>query len=69
MNPAEVAAVLKYLSALAESRRNVNREIDGIVLALRSPDLAGGCAASWQELGDALGVSKQAVWRAYRAID
>lgn len=65
----DIEAALRRLSVLADSRRHVNAEIDVLVLALRSPNFDGECAASWQELGDALGVTKQTVWRSYRAVD
>ena len=60
---------LHHLSVLADERRKVNQAIDQLVLTLRSPDLLGRCDASWQEVADALGVSRQAAWRAYRAVD
>lgn len=69
MNDKELAAALKWLSESADRRRLLNQAIDDVVLALRSPDLEGGCAASWQEIADALGVSRQSCWRMYRAVD
>lgn len=67
MHTEDVEKALTSLSIYADKRRNLNRMIDDIVLVLRSPDLEDRCAASWQEIADALGVSRQAAWRMYVA--
>jgi DNA invertase Pin-like site-specific DNA recombinase len=69
MNPTDIDKALERLSVLADSRRDVNEEIDTLVLALRFSNADGYCASSWQEIADALGVARQTVWRAYRAVD
>lgn len=69
MNLTQTEDALRRLSVLADSSRRLNNEIDHLVLMLRSPDLHGGCAASWQEVADALGVTRQSAWRSYRAVD
>jgi hypothetical protein len=60
---------LSRLAALADQRRHLNQEIDALVLMLRSPDMDGACEASWQEVGEALGVTKQSAHRMYRAVE
>lgn len=69
MNNQETNKALERLSALADRRSAVDDEMTDLVLMLRSPDLVGTCAASWQEVADALGVSRQSAWRMYRAVD
>jgi len=60
---------LKLLADKVAQRKVLTQWIDDAVLALRSPDIDGRCEASWQEVADALGVSRQAAWQAYRAVD
>lgn len=69
MTDNEILDALDRLSVYADKRSNLNQMIDDLVLALRSPDMDGGCAASWQEIADSLKVSRQAAWRMYRAVD
>lgn len=66
MNTQEKLALLKQKAA---QRKMLTQWIDEAVLALRSPDMDGFCEASWQEVADALGVTRQAAWRMYRAVD
>lgn len=65
----ETTEKLNLLREAADKRRNLTHWIDDAVLALRSPDMDGRCEASWQEVADALGVSRQAAWQMYRAVD
>lgn len=67
--PKQITRSLERLSVFADRRSSLNQAIDDLVLALRSPDMDGRCAASWQEVADALGVTRQAAWRMYRAVD
>jgi hypothetical protein len=55
--------LLKMLGGLVEARRGLELEVSGIVRAAR----AGG--ASWGQLGKALGVSAQAVYKRYGTAD
>jgi hypothetical protein len=59
---------LKRLHKLGEDRRNLQREIDGLVSMLRSPGTDGQCLATWAEVGAALGVTRQTVQEKYRQL-
>lgn len=65
----DTKAKLALLQQKAEQRKTLTRWIDDAVLALRSPDMDGRCEASWQEVANALGVSRQAAWQMYRKVD
>jgi len=57
--------MLNQLERLAHRRALLEEEIDGLVAMLRSMGLDHQCAATWQQVGDALGVTKQAAQQAY----
>lgn len=61
-------AALRRLAALVARRSALDAEIDGVVSLLRSPAMDATCEATWQEVGDALGVTKQAAQKAYRHL-
>lgn len=56
---------LDRLAALVSQRQQAMAEIDAIVVILRSTNLEGTPDCTWDEIADALGVSKQVVWRKY----
>lgn len=68
LTPTEVTKALKTITRLKDQRAAALAEIDGIIAILRSGDTDGRCLASWVEIGDALGVSKQTVQTRYRSL-
>lgn len=66
MADTEKQKMLRRLTVLAERRRNLRKEIDGVVFMLKSPGLDGHCLATWTEVGQALGVTRQVAQRTYR---
>lgn len=65
IDPRDIDKALKRLEVLAQRRRDLKSELDALVLVLRSPGLDGECAASWSDIGDALGVTRQAAQQHY----
>lgn len=61
-------AALERLARLAQERRDLQTEIDGLVALVRSPDLDGYAAVTLQAVADALGVTRQAVQKRYRHL-
>lgn len=62
---ASVDNMLKGLRAANETLLAAEKRVNDAVSILRSPDVNGYCLASWQEVGDALGVSRQAAQQRY----
>lgn len=51
---------LAQLNKLAMQRRALDDLMNDHVAVLRAADMDGHCEASWQEIGDALGITRQA---------
>lgn len=62
---ASVDNMLKGLRAANETMLAAEKRVHDAVAILRSPDSNGWCLASWQEVGDALGISRQAAQQRY----
>lgn len=56
---------LKKLRVRVQEMWNLESEIDGLVAVLKSPDFDGRCLATWTEVGEALGISRQAAQQRY----
>jgi hypothetical protein len=56
---------LRRLAVLAARRLHLDAEINGLVAMLKSPDLDGRCEATWTEVGNALGITRQAAQQRY----
>lgn len=54
---------LRALKTRAERQRQLNEEIDAYVVMARDS------GASWTELGDALGITKQSTWQRFRHLE
>jgi len=65
MTPELVARSLSKLAALKGRQQHIESEIAGIVGVLMSPDTQGVTETTWEEIGSALGVSRQAAWQRY----
>lgn len=61
-------AALKRLAKLAASRSHIEAEMDALVGVLRGPDMDGKCEATWREVGEALGLTPQAVQQRWREL-
>lgn len=59
---------LERLRHLHRRREHLETEIDGLVALLRSPGTDGMCEATWAEIGEALGLTKQGAQMAYRGL-
>lgn len=59
MTPKEIEAARSELRRLAVMRTQLEVRLRQTVDTLRSPDMSGYCAASWQEIADDLGVTRQ----------
>lgn len=57
---------LIYLRDTAAAARLAQQRVDDAVAVLRSPDSNGYCLASWQEIADAIGGTRQGVTAYYR---
>lgn len=60
-----VPDMLKGLRAANETALAAQKRVNDAVSILRSPDVNGHCLASWDEVGAALGISKQAAAQRY----
>lgn len=65
ITPALQTKMLKDLMAAKIALNNAQRRVDDAVAMGRASDLEGHCALSWQEIGQALGVTKQAAMAKY----
>lgn len=54
---------LMQLQAYVERRRTLDQKIRETILVARSTDLDGVPLCTLKEIGDAIGVSKQAIWQ------
>lgn len=68
LTPRETQTALTKLARLAAQRRNLDTEIDGVVAMLKTPALDGYCAATWEQVGAALGVTRQSAQERYRTF-
>lgn len=59
---------LNKLRALALKLMLTQKEIEDLVAVLRSPDMDGYCEASWSEVGEALGITKQGAQQHYSML-
>lgn len=68
MTPQVRAKVLKEMMNAAVHLANAQQRVKDAVAMGRASDLDGHCALSWEEIGQALGVSKQAAQQRYGHI-
>lgn len=61
-----VASLLSGLKDMEKQRAFAAARVDDAVSILRSPDADGWCLASWQEIADALGITKQGAMARYK---
>lgn len=60
-----VASLLSGLEKMERQRKLAEDRVDDAVAMLRSPDSEGYCLASWQEIADALHLSRQGAQQRY----
>lgn len=65
INPKDIDKAHRRIGKLVQQRRLAKQEIDALVLLLRSPGLDGACSSSWQDIGDALSITRQAAQQYY----
>lgn len=58
----ELTAKLVRLKA---ARENVEQQIHDIIDVARTPAMDGRCLLSWEDIGTALGVTRQSAWQRY----
>lgn len=61
----KVRALLAELHAMNVRLENLQTAVNDGVATLRSPDTEGWCLATWDEVGAALGISRQAAQQRY----
>jgi hypothetical protein len=62
------AKMLKEMMAAAVALQKAQQRVKDAVAMGRASDLEGHCALSWEEIGRALGVTKQAAQQRYGHI-
>lgn len=58
-------AMLKQLNKAANELRMAEQRVTDAVSMVRAKDLDGFCAASWEDIGHALGTTKQGAQQRY----
>lgn len=58
--------MLSELVLLEQHRRRAEQKVDDLVCMLRAEALDGTCLGSWEAIGSALGITKQAAHQRFR---